>query len=178
VRGAAGERDAIQRLRETLNSAGFDVAGATLIAERRRVVEDHLLMVASFLGGMGQLIMLVGGLGLASTMSIAVLERRREIGILRAIGARDRTILGMVQLEGLVLAGVSWVLAIPLSVPMSLVLARAFAKIMVPVPATFLPGWTGLLEWLLLVAVVSVIASSWPAWRATRVPAAEVLAYE
>jgi ABC-type lipoprotein release transport system permease subunit len=48
----------------------------------------------------------------------------------------------------------------------------------VPVPATWVPGWAGLLQWLVLVMVLSILASSWPAWRATRVSTGEVLAYE
>ena len=74
-------------------------------------------MVAGFLGNMSLLMLVVGGLGLASTMSLGVLERTREIGVLRAIGARHGSILAMVQIEGLVIALLSWALAIPLSLP-------------------------------------------------------------
>ncbi len=45
-----------------------------------------------------------------------------EIGVMGAIGASNRSILGMVQIEGLVIAVLSWALALPLSIPMSVVL--------------------------------------------------------
>ena len=53
------------------------------------MVGDHLLMVVDFLAAMGWTMLVVGALGLGSTMALAVLERTREIGVLRAIGAGD-----------------------------------------------------------------------------------------
>jgi putative ABC transport system permease protein len=176
--GQAAQLDLLERLRAALPPKGFDVQSGFLTTQRRKVAEDHLLMVAGFLGVMGQLMILVGGLGLASTMSIAVLERTREIGVLRAIGAGNRAILAMVQIEGLLIAAVSWVLALPLSVPMSIVLGRAFGRIMLRVPVTLFPGVGGVLRWLAMVLAVSLVTSTWPAWRATRVTTAAALAYE
>jgi putative ABC transport system permease protein len=135
-------------------------------------------MVVDFLGSMGWLMLLVGGLGLASTMSLAVLERTREIGVLRAIGARHRAILTMIQVEGLTVALLSWVIAIPISIPFSVLLAQAFGRIMLRVPVHYLPDATGVLVWLALMVVVSLVACAWPAIRAMRVPTAAALAYD
>jgi putative ABC transport system permease protein len=169
----------IRRIRGDLESAGFDVGSSQLMAESRRVLEDHLLLVAGFLMVMAQAMIVVGGLGLASTMSLSVLERTREIGVLRAIGARHRDILTMVQIEGLVISVASWGLAIPLSIPMSVILGNAFGKIMMPVrTVTVVPEATGVLLWLGVVIGVSLIACGWPAYRATRVTTAAALAYE
>ena len=176
--GSASQFDLIQRLRSRLGESGLDVRSSQLMVEQRKVVEDHLLMVAGFLGIMGKLIIIVGGLGLASTMSLGVLERTREIGIMRAIGAGHGSILGMIQIEGLVIALLSWVVAIPLSAPMSVILARAFGRIMFPVPATLAPQVSGVLVWLIVVVVVSLVACAWPALRAMRVPTARALSYE
>ena len=141
-------------------------------------MEDHLLMVAGFLGNMSLLMIVVGGLGLASTMSLAVLERTREIGVLRAIGARHGAILAMVQIEGLVISILSWALAIPLSVPMSVALGVAFGRVMLTVPVRLAPELSGVLLWLGVVVVLSVIACAWPAIRATRITTAAALTYE
>ncbi len=168
----------IGRLRAELERAGYSVQSTQLLSEGRRVMEDHLLMVADFLGAMAWLMIVVGALGLASTMGLAVLERTREIGVLRAIGAGHGAILTIVQVEGLVIAVLSWAIAIPVSVPMSLVLGRAFGRVMLPVPPTLVPGAAGVLVWLALVVAVSVVACAWPAFRATRVTTAAALAYE
>ena len=176
--GEGSTLDLIQRLRATLGEAGMPVASSQLVAESRRVLEDHLLMVVDFLGAVAWIMLLVGGMGLASTMGLAVLERTREIGVLRAIGARNSSILALVQVEGLTIALLSWVLAIPFSVPISAILATAFGRIMIRVPVTYVPDWTGVAWWLALVTTVSVVACAWPAVRAMRVPTASALAYE
>jgi putative ABC transport system permease protein len=168
----------IRRLRAALVDAGFDVSSSQLMSEQRAVIEDHLLMVAGFLGSMSLLMIVVGGLGLASTMSLAVLERTREIGVLRAIGARHGAILAMVQIEGLVIAILSWALAIPLSLPMSIALENAFGRVMLKVPVRLVPEGSGVLVWFGVVVVMSVVACAWPALRATRITTAAALAYE
>jgi len=154
------------------------VADSTLMSEMRRAVEDHLLMVVQFLGVMGWVMIAIGGMGLASTMSLAVLERTREIGVMRAIGARHGAILGMIQLEGLVIASLGALAALLLSVPVSVVLADAFGKVMFTVPLRLWPSTAGLLTWFGMVALVSVLACALPARRATRIPTARALSYE
>ena len=178
LRGPASQLDLMQRLRTALTQGGYPVQTGQMMVEARKVTEDHLLMVAGFLGIMGQLMIVVGGLALASTMGMAVLERTREIGVLRAIGARHGVIMSMVQIEGLVIALLGWALAIPLSLPMSVALGRAFGRIMLPLAVTWIPDVAGVVQWLAIVVVVSVTACAWPAWRATRITTRAALAYE
>jgi putative ABC transport system permease protein len=165
-------------VRAALGDAGMVVASSQLLDETRRVMEGHLLMVVDFLGVMGWVMIVVGGMGLASTMSLAVLERTREIGVLRAIGARHWSILLMIQTEGLVIAICSWLVAIPLSAPMSVFLAKAFSRVMLEVPTRWLPDQTGVARWLIVAVGISVAAGLWPALRATRTTVARALAYE
>jgi len=176
--GPAAHFDLLQRLRSDLAGAGMPIQSGQLMAQQRSVVEDHLLMVGGFLGNMSLLMIIVGGLGLASTMSLSVLERTREIGVLRAIGAPHRAILTMVQVEGLVIALLSWLVAIPASLPMTYVLGKAFGRVMLEVPVSFVPEPAGVVRWLAVVVAVSVAACAWPAIRAMRVPTATALAYE
>ena len=177
LRSATAQLDTIQRLRASLAEAGMAVAGSQLQSEARRVAEDHLLMVVDFLGAMAWVMIVVGGMGLASTMSLAVLERHREFGVLRAIGARNGAIMAMVQVEGLVIVALAWAVSLPLSVPMSVLLADAFGRIMFPVPTPYLPGAWAALRWLALMLLIAVLACGWPARRATRMPAALALSY-
>lgn len=178
ARDKDGQLDVVRRLRDAFDRQGVVIASTQLLSEERQGIEDHLQMVVSFLGSMGWVMIVVGGMGLASTMSVAVLERQREIGVLRAIGARGRTILGMVQLEGLVMAWLGWLLSLPLSVPISVVLAQGFASVMFPVPTPLMPDPTGALRWLALVTIVSVIACAWPARQAMRLSVVRALQCE
>ncbi len=167
-----------RRLRQELGENGFSVASIQLVAENRRILEDHLLLVVSFLLVMSQAMIVVGGLGLASTMSLAVLERTREIGVMRAIGASHGSILALLEVESLVIGIAGWIIAIPLSIPASVIIGKVFGSIMFPVPVTFVPQWGAVLEWLVVVVVVSIAACAWPALRATRITIARALSYE
>jgi putative ABC transport system permease protein len=176
--GVAAQSELIQRLRRDLEQRGFAVESGQLVQAARVALEDHLLLVASFLVLMSQLTVVVGGLALASTMSLAVLERTREIGVMRAIGARHRTIVLIVLGEGMVVALLGWAMAIPLSIPMSVAVAKSFGRIMLPVPAGMAPEAGAVLTWLVLALVVSAAACAWPARSSTRIPTARALAYE
>lgn len=173
----AGQLDAALRLRSALGEAGIPIAGSQLQAENRRVVEDHLLMVVDFLGVMGWVMLAVGGLALASTMGLAVLERQREIGVLRAIGASQRAVMGLVLAEGGMVTLTAWLASLPLAAPISLVLGEAFGRVMFRVPVQPWPEPGAALLWLAVMLAVALLACAAPAWRAMRVPTARALAY-
>lgn len=176
--GATVGLDTVSRLRDAFESAGMPVAGSQLASDTRVAVEDHLAMVVNFLGVMAWVMIAIGAMGLASTMGLAVLERTREIGVMRAIGASHGTIMRMIQAEGLLIAILGWLLSIPLSVPMSIALCNAFGKVMFGVPTQIIPGAVGALRWLAMVVVVSIAACALPSWRAMRIPTAAALNYE
>ena len=73
-----------------------------------------------------EVITIVGGLGLMGTMSINVLERTREIGVMRAIGASNGDIQSIVIIEGMVVGMISWIVAILLSFPITSILRNNF----------------------------------------------------
>lgn len=127
---------------------------------------------------MAGLIAAVGGLGLASTMSINVLERTREIGVMRAIGAADGDIQRIVVAEGLVIGLVSWLLGVVFSLPITYVLIYGVGIAIFKSPLTFVFGWPGCLAWLAVMLGIAALASLVPAWRASRLAVRETLAYE
>ena len=120
----------------------------------------------------------VGSIGLTGTMSINVLERTREIGVMRTIGAVDRVIMQSVIIEGLVIGLITWLLAIGLSFPISSLLLTIIGEAMMgsAMALSFTP--LGILLWLGVVIVLSVFASIMPARNAARLTINEVLAYE
>jgi len=127
---------------------------------------------------MALLTALVGSIGLAGTMSLNVMERRREIGVLRAIGASDRKVMNIVLVEGLVIGMMSWVLGAFASLPISKMLSNAifFALFGTDWSVSYDP--TGYLLWLVLVLVLSLVSSLLPGRSAARLTIREVLAYE
>jgi putative ABC transport system permease protein len=120
----------------------------------------------------------VGSIGLTGTMSINVLERTREIGVMRTIGAVDMVIMQSVMIEGLVIGLITWLLAIGLSFPISSHLLTIVGEAMMGSALTLSFTPLGILIWLGVVIILSIFASIMPARNAARLTINEVLAYE
>jgi len=135
-------------------------------------------VIVYFMLVMAAMIAIVGGLGLMGTMSINVLERTREIGVMRAIGASNRDIQGVVLVEGLVVGLISWAVSILVAIPMTgiLTFGVGMALFASPMPVVF--GLSGIIAWLIFTLLLATIASSLPARRASRLTVRATLAYE
>jgi putative ABC transport system permease protein len=130
-----------------------------------------LLLVMTFL------IAVVGSFGLSGMLSINVLERRREIGVMRAVGASSADVAFIFVGEGLLLGLISWVTAVPISLLAGGYFVDALGAV-INFPAVYHYSPTGLWIWLGVVFTLSLVASWLPARRATRISVRESLAYE
>jgi putative ABC transport system permease protein len=131
-----------------------------------------------FLLLMALLTAFVGSIGLTGTMGMNVMERTREIGVMRAIGAIDREIVKTVVIEGGFIGLITWVLAVFVSFPISSLLLRIVSEAMLgsTLPLTF--TFQGFLIWLAAVLGLSLVASVLPARNAANLTIREVLSYE
>ena len=161
-----------------LEQHGMRARTSTSKAEHRFGFDQHMLMIYVFLIVMSSIIGCVGGLGLMTTMSLNVLERRREMGVLRAIGATPRMVWVMVVVEGLVIGLLSWTIAALLAWPVSKIIGDTMVRVMFRSGLDFTFEPLGLPVWLLITVGLSAVASFVPAWRASRVTVREALAYE
>jgi putative ABC transport system permease protein len=127
---------------------------------------------------MALLTALVGSIGLAGTMSMNVLERTREIGVMRAIGAHDQIVSRLVIIEGLIIGLLSFVLSVVVSFPITVLLSNVISQSVFNSPAELVFSAQGFGIWLALVVLLSIGASLLPARNATRLTIREVLAYE
>ncbi|HMZ41900.1 MAG TPA: ABC transporter permease [Anaerolineales bacterium] len=171
--------DAVTRtLEERFNRVGVEIGLATTINTERRDAEASFDSIVALLLLMAILLALVGGLGLMGTMSINVLERTREIGVLRAIGAPNRSVASVFILEGIIIGLMSWAMGAAVAIPMSRGLNQALGQAVMGVPLTYSYSLPGLWLWLVIVILLSVLASFIPARTASRLTVREVLAYE
>jgi putative ABC transport system permease protein len=166
-----------RQLERALEGAGAAVSGMQRLLERRRAFEDHLVIVTSALLLATALVVLVGGLGLASTLTLNVVERTREIGILSAIGAGPRAISRLVVIEGLLIGAASWCLAILAAVPVTAAIEVVSGRIFVKTALDVYVSPRAAAEWLALVLILAGLSSFYPAWRAARLTVREALAY-
>ena len=166
------------QLQALYKARGIQVRSTQLSAEFIEDQKAQTDILVYFLLIMASLIAIVGGLGLMGTMSINVLERTREIGVMRALGASNRDIQGIVIVEGLVIGLISWVIAILTAIPITSVLTRGvgLAILTAPMPAVY--GLRGILAWLLFTLLLATAASSLPARRASQLTVRDTLAYE
>ncbi len=127
---------------------------------------------------MASLLAVVGSLSLAGTMGINVMERTREIGVLRSVGASNLSIRQVVVVEGVVIAVISWLFVVVISGPASAAMAGAVIFAVFKTALTFQFSYIGLFLWLLIVVVIGIISSLAPAGKAVRLTVREVLDYE
>ena len=161
-----------------LATVGVRVAATSTIAEVRTTQERLFDVLVVFLSSMALLLGVVGGLGLAGTMSINVVERSREIGVIRAVGASDGAVLRLFLAEGVLIGLMSWGIGAILSVPISRTLSDALGMVFLDRPLSYAVSLEGVILWLAIVLVLAAVASLLPAWRASRLAVREVLAYE
>jgi putative ABC transport system permease protein len=157
---------------------GLRVSSAHTTAAERAEAEVTYGIIINLMLVMAVLLAVVGGLGLMGTMSINVLERTREIGVLRAIGASNRGVAQVFITEGIALGLLSWLLGSFLALPLSRLLSDAVGEAMSGAPLTFSFSMEGVWLWLGVVVLLSALASFVPARNASRLTVREVLAYE
>jgi putative ABC transport system permease protein len=165
-------------IERSLAGAGIKVAGVTTRAGLGRALGGHLFMLIAILTFMAMLMAIVGLLGLASTLGTSVLERAREFGVMRAIGAGDRSIRAVVLAEGLLIGVMSVGFAAVASVPLTWIAARVVgAASLGPARGTIMSAYSIPL-WLAVVLAGATAASLGPVRKALRVAVREALAYQ
>lgn len=177
-RSADAQKAVSRALEQKLAASGYKVFFLQRLATTHQVIYNHIVIILFLLMIVAVLVALVGALGLASTMSLNIMERTREIGIMRAIGAPRRAIMQIVIVEGIVIGCLSWFVSCALAIPLTRVLADKAGGFFLKVPMEIvMPLWIPF-AWLILVIVVAVLASYFPAKNAARLTVREVLAYE
>jgi putative ABC transport system permease protein len=134
------------------------------------VLVDALIALAAVLG-------CVGLLGLSSSMTTAVVERTREIGVMKAIGAGRRRILSDILSEGVLTAGISAILAFLLALPLAALVEAHLGRLGFLAPLPFVVSLSGAALWTLLVLIASLLATWLPARRAAAIPVREAIAH-
>ncbi len=145
--------------------------------EEREYANNQFGSVTSMLLSLAMLVAAVGGIGLMGSLGISVVERTREIGVMRAVGAKSRTIMSLFIMEGVLQGLISWAIAVPLAYLLAEPLARQLGQTMIEIDLDYAFYWTAVFAWLLTILVIALLASILPARKAANISVRESLAY-
>lgn len=175
-RGVAAAFRATRDIEAALGSSAH-VNVSLPMALIRNAIGEHMAVLVTSLLALSVLMAIVGGFGLASTMSMNVLERTRELGVMRAIGATPSAVARIVVTEGFVIAAMSFAGAMLLAIALSAFMSRMIGTMSFRTPLPLTISGAGVVLWLAILAVGSAMATALPARRASRMTVREALAY-
>lgn len=166
--------DVIDRINDTLVDNGI-TASFTNMVEISDMASDAILSIGIILNLASLIMAAVGAIGLITTLSIAVFERQKEIGVMRSVGAKSPTIIVQFLVEGVLVGILAWIIAAPLSVALAWALTEIlpFGEfIEFAYPPILLPlGFIGIL-------IIATISSVWPSVSAARKTVSDILRYQ
>ena len=169
--------EAAARIRNLFDERKMNVASSETVYDIRRNAQEQFGTIVMMLMALAVVVAMVGGIGLMGALSISVVERTKEIGVLRAIGARSRAILGMFVMEGVLQGLMSWALAVPLSLVLGQAASNAMGQVMFQTDLSYQYDLAAAGIWLAIILIISTLASILPARSATRVSVRQSLAY-
>jgi ABC-type antimicrobial peptide transport system permease subunit len=166
--------DLIDQINTTLLDQGITASFVNMV-EIADMASDAILSIGVILNLASLVMAAVGAIGLITTLSIAVFERQKEIGVMRSIGAGSGTIATQFLVEGIVIGVLAWLLAVPLSYGLAQLLldGLGFAEFI----EFHYPLWV-LLMGLIGMVVIATIASLWPSLAAARRTVSDILRYQ
>ena len=160
----------------TERTKDFRISSAKAIQEQ---LADITQTMTLFLGAIAAVSLLVGSVGIANTMFTSVLEKTKEIGIMKAIGAKNRDIMLIFMFNAAMVGMVGGLLGIALGAAISRSLSQLGLRMMGPggTLTTYLPPQL-LLYTLLLAIGIGITAGVIPAYRASKLKPVDALRYE
>ncbi|RLI98362.1 MAG: hypothetical protein DRO99_00905 [Candidatus Aenigmatarchaeota archaeon] len=150
-----------------------DSLSATTNKDFARTATDVVNRIRMFMFAMGGIAAVIGGLGVLNTMVMSVLERRKEIGVMKAIGATNYNVLFQILSESLIISLLGGVIGVLVGQ------IGAFVLVVVTegaIPATVTPGLAA--TGILFAMALGAIGGIYPAWQAARVDPVQALRYE
>ena len=173
IRSASGADPAAVRASLDQELAAFPAVKLQDQASLKDQINQQFDRVFGFIYALLALAVIVAFLGIINTLALSVFERRREVGLLRAVGTSRAQIRRMVVIESILIALFGALVGIALG----LIYGILFRKVLESVGITQLAIPTGQLTWFVILAVVGgVVAALWPAFTASRLDVLKAIA--
>ncbi len=172
------ESQFVDKIQSELESSGFKVKSIIPESMFLLAIKDHLFIILYAILGMGIILVIVGILGLSSSMSTSVIERKGEIGVLKTIGGSNRSITGSLILEGLLIAVISIIFAVLISGILSLIIGYNLGMMTFSVPLSLYLSPEGIFIWITILLSGAILATLFPALSAVELTVSKALKYE
>jgi putative ABC transport system permease protein len=170
--GALSTRTSMMRSLDVMFGEG------TYGSDARFTFDQHMLMIYVFLVIVAGVLATIGSLGQMTATSLNVRDRRRELGVLRTIGATPAMVRGVVISEALFIAIVSWPLSLIGALPIIAVLDKSFTALLFRRGFNMTFSFAAIATWLAISAALAIVSSVVPAIAASRRSIREAVSYE
>lgn len=157
-----------RQLESDLVADGYNVSQARTTTDIELIVEGHLDVIALVLEVVAAVMLIVAVLGLASATSVNVIERTRETGVLKAIGAGSGAVRRLFVWESAFIVLIAWVLALLIAPIPSKLVSTSFGLVIVQYPFNYEPALWAIPAAGLFGLAIAILASWMPAHMATR----------
>jgi len=163
-------RDAVATVAEDIPSANVQT-NEELVDE----IADQVNQILGLITGLLAMTVLIALIGVTNTMALAVIERTREIGLLRAVGLNRRQTRRMIRIEASIVSVFGAILGVALGIFFGWAILQplrddGFTEFVIP--------FGSLVMWVVIAGVLGVIFALWPAWRASKLNVLEAISYE
>lgn len=165
------------KIRQILKDNQITVAAIITETMLRNEVDSHFTLLIACLLFIALLMATVGTLGLSAAISNNVIERTREFGIMRSLGASQGTIMRNIIVEACMITAISYLLAVILALPLSTFIGHFLGELLMEEAFPLVVSLPSLALWLLITAVIGIAASAIPARRSARLNIREALAF-
>lgn len=172
------QRQITKDIEEKFKASGIEISEDLNIYVFRKAFVDHLYVIVTFLSIIALLAVIVGGISIGSAMGISVSERKREIGVLRAVGAGSSQITAMISFEILIMGLLGWVVGAIVSYPISVYVGNYFGRIFLQANLQNVMSISGSFQWLAVSMAVAFISGLFPALKAAGTNLRDMLVYE
>jgi putative ABC transport system permease protein len=172
--------DVADRAEEALKAEGSRVTAITS-GDITDVIDEMLAYINIFLGGLAAISLIVGGVGVMNTMFTSVLERTKDIGVMKAVGAKNRHILAVFLIESGLIGLFGGLIGTVFGLGLSAVVCWAlntFANMPGGVSFPFVASPGLIVVTLLGAFAIGAVSGLWPARRGSRMPVVDALRYE
>lgn len=164
----------IEEINDLLLNRGITASYVNML-EIADMASNAILSIGIVLNLASVIMAAVGAIGLITTLSIAVFERQKEIGVMRSVGARSPAIVMQFLIEGILVGVIAWIIAIPISIGLAWWITDIlpfgdFIEFSYP--------WFMLAVGLVGILVIATISSVWPSVSAARKTVSDILRYQ